>query len=147
MAKAKKTNGRAKAHKAEPKFETRFETNGARKQVTHALARVQEGFREAGEAIREAGETMGGESRKVALTLVNHAQDNVVYSFEALRDTLQAETFAEAVKIQQAAMAEMFRRSLRQMREVGEIVSHSGTKTLKPITKFVSALRDTRTAA
>jgi hypothetical protein len=33
------------------------------------------------------------------------------------------------------------------MREVGEIVSHSGTKTLKPITRFVTSLRDTRTAA
>ena len=108
---------------------------------SHALARVQDGFREAGDAFREAGEAMGGESRKVALTIVNHAQDNVVYSFEALRDTLQAETFAEAVKIQQAAMTEMFRRSLRQMREVGEIVGTSGSKSLKPITKLVSTLR------
>jgi hypothetical protein len=140
MAKAKKTNGRAKAHHA--KAEAKFDTNGARKQVTHALARVQEGFREAGEAFREAGEAMGGEGRKVALTIVNHAQDNVVYSFEALRDTLQAETLAEAVKIQQAAMTEMFRRSLRQMREVSEIVGASSTKSLKPITKFVTSLRN-----
>jgi hypothetical protein len=142
MAKAKKTNGRAKAHRAKAeKVEVKFDTNGARKQVTHALARVQDGFREAGEAFREAGEAMGGESRKVALTIVNHAQDNVVYSFEALRDTLQAETFAEAVKIQQAAMTEMFRRNLRQMREVGEIVGTSGSKSLKPITKLVTSLR------
>jgi hypothetical protein len=142
MAKAKKTNGRAKAHHAKAeKAELKFDTNGARKQVTHALARVQDGFREAGEAFREAGEAMGGESRKVALTIVNHAQDNVVYSFEALRDTLQAETFAEAVKIQQAAMTEMFRRNLRQMREVGEIVGSSSTKSLKPITKLVTSLR------
>jgi hypothetical protein len=140
MTKTKKTNGRAKAHAKTA--EVKFDATGARKQVTHALARVQDGLREAGEAIREAGEAMGGESRKVALTLVNHAQDNVVYSFEALRDTLQAETFAEAVKIQQQAMTEIFRRSLRQMREVGEIVTHSGTKTLKPITKFVTSLRD-----
>lgn len=138
MAKAKKTNGKGKA---QPKVEVKFDTNGARKQVTHALARVQDGFREAGEAFREAGEAMGGESRKVALTIVNHAQDNVVYSFEALRDTLQAETFAEAVKIQQAAVTEMFRRSLRQMREVGEIVGTSGSKSLKPITKLVTSLR------
>jgi hypothetical protein len=141
MAKAKKTNGRAKAHPKAEKVEMNFDTNGARKQVTKAFARVQDGFREAGEAFREAGETVGDESRKVALTIVNHAQDNVVYSFEALRDTLQAETFAEAVKIQQAAMTEMFRRNLRQMREVGEIVGTSGTKALKPITKFVTSLR------
>lgn len=140
MAKAKKANGRAKAHTKAA--EVKFDTNGVRKQATHVIARVQEGFREAGEAFREAGETMGGETRKVALTLVNHAQDNVVYSFEALRDTLQAETFAEAVKIQQHALTEMFRRGIRQMREVGEIVTHSGTKSLKPITKLVSALRD-----
>lgn len=140
MTKTKKTNGRAKARAKTA--EVNFDTTGARKQAAHALARVQDGLREAGEAIREAGEAMGGESRKVALTLVSHAQDNVVYSFEALRDTLQAETFAEAVKIQQQAMTEIFRRSLRQMREVGEIVTHSGSKTLKPITKFVTSLRD-----
>ena len=138
MTKTKKTNGRAKAHAKQAEVQL----DGARERVTHAFSRVQDGLREAGEAIREAGETMGGESRKVALTIVGHAQDNVVYSFEALRDTLQAETFAEAVKIQQQAMTEMFRRSLRQMREVGQIVTHSGTKSLKPISKFVTSLRD-----
>lgn len=143
MAKAKKTNGKAKAH---PKTEAKFATNGASKKVTHAIVRVQEGFREAGEAFRQAGETMGGESRNIALTIVSHAQDNVAHSFEALRETLQAETFAEALKIQQAAMTEAFRRSLRQMREVGEIVGESSTKSLKPITKFVTALRDQRAA-
>jgi hypothetical protein len=144
MAKAKKANGKAKHHaKAEPKFETQ----SRRKQAAHMMARMQDGFREAGEAFREAGETMGGESRKVALTMVNYAQDNVTRSFEALRDTIQAETFAEAVKIQQHAMTDFFRRSLRQMREVGEIVGTSGTKSLKPITKLVTTLRDTRPAA
>jgi hypothetical protein len=141
MAKAKKSRGHAKA---EPK------TNGAahpRAQVNHLVARVQEGFREAGDAFREASETMGDEGRKVALTIVAHAQDNVLKSFETLRDTIQAPTFAEAVKIQSNAFTDMFRRNLRQMREVGEILGQSGNKSLKPITKFVSALRDTRHAA
>jgi hypothetical protein len=136
MAKAKKSRGHAKA-------ETK--TNGAahpRQQVNHLVSRVQEGFREAGDAFREATETMGGESRKVALTLVDHAQDNVLKSFETLRDTLQAATFAEAVKIQQHALTDMWRRNLRQMREVSEIIGQSGTKSLKPITKLVSQLRD-----
>lgn len=139
MAKAKKSNGRAKA---QAKPETFFETNQARKQVTHLVSRVQDGFREAGDAFREAGETMGGESRKVALKLVNHAQDNVLKSFEALRDTIQAESFGEAVRIQQSAIADFWRRSMQQMREVSEIVGDSGNKTLKPITKLVSSLRD-----
>lgn len=144
MAKAKKSNGRAKA---QPKAESFFESNAARKQVTNVITRVQDGFREAGDAFREAGEAMGGESRKVALKLVNHAQDNVLKSFEALRDTIQAESFGEAVRIQQNAFADFFRRSLQQMREVSEIVGDSGNKTLKPITKFVSSIRDYRDAA
>ena len=48
MAKTRKSNGRAKA-KAEPKFET----NGARTQVTHLVSRVQDGIREAGDALRD----------------------------------------------------------------------------------------------
>jgi hypothetical protein len=138
MAKAKKTNGRAKA---QPKAEMNFELNGARKQVTHFVARVQDGMRDAGDAFREAGETFGGEGRKVALKLVSHAQDNVVHSFEALRDTLQADSFAEAVRIQQHALTELFRRSVRQFREVSEIVGESSTKSLKPISKLVATVR------
>lgn len=142
MTKTRKTNGRAKA-----KAETKTETNGTRTQVTHLVSRVQEGFREAGDALREAGETMGGEGRKVALTLVAHAQDNVVWSFEALRETIQADSFADAVKIQQQAMTELFRRSMRQFREVSEIVGESSNRTIRPISKLVTSLRDVRRAA
>jgi len=145
MAKAKKTKTAGRA-KAQPKTTSAFETLG-RKQITPIVSRVQEGFREAGDAFREAGGTMGHEGRKVALTIVSHVQDNVVRSFEALRETLQADSFAEAVKIQQHAMTDMFRRSLRQFREVSEIVGESGNKSLKPITKLVSTLRDARKAA
>ena len=143
MAKAKKTTSRSKAH---PKTNGTFETMGT-KQTTHLVSRVQDGLREAGDAFREVGGTMGHESRKVALTIVSHVQDNVIRSFETLRETLQAETFAEAVKIQQHAMTDMFRRSLRQFREVTEIVGESSNKSLKPITKLVSTLRETRKAA
>ena len=142
MTKTRKTNGRGKA-KAEPKLEA----NTLRAPVGKIVSRVQDGLREASDAFREAGETMGGEGRKVALTLVNHAQDNVVWSFEALRDTIQAGSFAEAVKVQQHAMTELFRRSVRQFREVSEIVGDSSTKTILPISKFVTSLRDTRRAA
>ena len=142
MTKTRKTTGRAKA-----KAEAKVETNGFRAPVTQMVNRMQEGFREAGDALREAGETMTDESRKVALTLVNHAQDNVVWSFDALRETIQAGSFAEAVKVQQQAMTELFRRSVRQFREVSEIVGDSSTKTIRPISRFVTSLRDTRRAA
>jgi|JI91814BRNA_FD_contig_31_6317613_length_856_multi_8_in_0_out_0_2 hypothetical protein len=146
MTKTRKTTGRSKA-KAEAKTEAKVEMNTLRTPVVKMVSRVQEGFREAGDAIREASETMGDEGRKVALTLVNHAQDNAVWSFEALRDTIQAGSFAEAVKVQQHAMTELFRRSVRQFREVSEIVGDSSTKTIRPISRFVTSLRDTRRAA
>jgi hypothetical protein len=142
MTKTRKTTGRSKA-KAEPKVET----TGFRAPVNQMVNRMQEGFREAGDALREAGETMTDESRKVALTLVNHAQDNVVWSFDALRETIQAGSFAEAVKVQQQAMTELFRRSVRQFREVSEIVGDSSTKTIRPISRLVTSLRDARRAA
>jgi len=142
MTKTRKTTGRSKA-----KAEAKVETTGFRAPVNQMVNRMQEGFREAGDALREAGETMTDESRKVALTLVNHAQDNVVWSFDALRETIQADSFAEAVKVQQQAMTELFRRSVRQFREVSEIVGDSSTKTIRPISRFVTSLRDTRRAA
>jgi hypothetical protein len=142
MTKTRKTTGRSKA-----KAEAKVETTGFRAPVNQMVNRMQEGFREAGDALREAGETMTDESRKVALTLVNHAQDNVVWSFDALRETIQADSFAEAVKVQQQAMTELFRRSVRQFREVSEIVGDSSTRTIRPISRFVTSLRDTRRAA
>jgi hypothetical protein len=142
MTKTRKTTSRSKA-----KAEAKVETTGFRAPVNQMVTRMQEGFREAGDALREAGETMTDESRKVALTLVNHAQDNVVWSFDALRETIQAGSFAEAVKVQQQAMTELFRRSVRQFREVSEIVGDSSTKTIRPISRFVTSLRDTRRAA
>ena len=145
MTKTRKTTGRSKA-KTE-KTEAKVETNGFRAPVNQMVTRMQEGFREAGDALREAGEAMTDESRKVALTLVNHAQDNVVWSFDALRETIQVGSFAEAVKVQQQAMTELFRRSVRQFREVSEIVGDSSTKTIRPISRFVTSLRDTRRAA
>jgi len=145
MTKSKKSRTRAKAHQAET--ETYTNGTGARAQVSHLVTRVQDGLRDAGDAFRQASETMGDETRKVALTLVSHAQDNVLKSFETLRDTIKAESFAEAVKIQQQAFGDMWRRNLRQIREVSEIVGESGNKSLKPITKFVASLRDVRNAA
>jgi hypothetical protein len=142
MTKTRKTTARSRA-----KTEAKVEATGFRAPVTQMVTRMQEGFREAGDALREAGETMTDESRKVALTLVNHAQDNVVWSFDALRETIQAGSFAEAVKVQQQAMTELFRRSVRQLREVSEIVGDSSTKTIRPISRFVTSLRDTRRAA
>jgi len=136
-----------KASRSKAKAEMKHEAHNARTPVTQIVSRVQEGFREAGDALREAGETMGGEGRKVALTLVNHAQDNVVWSFDTLRETIQAPTLAEAVKVQQHAMSELFRRSVRQFREVSEIVGDSSTKAIRPISKFVTSLRDVRRAA
>ena len=136
-----------KASRSKAKAEMKHEAHNARTPVTQLVSRVQEGFREAGDALREAGETMGGEGRKVALTLVNHAQDNVVWSFDTLRETIQAPTLAEAVKVQQHAMSELFRRSVRQFREVSEIVGDSSTKAIRPISKFVTSLRDVRRAA
>jgi len=136
-----------KASRSKAKAEMKHEAHNARTPVTQIVSRVQEGFREAGDALREAGETMGGEGRKVALTLVNHAQDNVVWSFDTLRETIQAPTLADAVKVQQHAMSELFRRSVRQFREVSEIVGDSSTKAIRPISKFVTSLRDVRRAA
>ena len=136
--KSKKANGRTKA---QPSFETFADVNGVRNQATHFVARVQDGLRDAGEAFREAGASFGHQGRKVALRLVDNAQDNIVWSFEALRETLEAETFADAVKIQQHAVTELFRRSIRQIREVSEIVGEGSTKSIKPITKFVSSVR------
>lgn len=142
MAKAKKTGSRTKAQaKFQSNFERFADVNGVRTQATHFVARVQDGLRDAGDAFREAGETFGHQGRKVALKIVDNAQDNIVWGFDALRETLEAETFADAVKIQQNAVSELFRRSIRQIREVSEIVGEGSTKTMKPITKLVASVR------
>ena len=61
MAKAKKTNGRAKTQKAD----NNFDLNGVRSQATHFVARMQDGLRDAGEA--QVKETQDALSKWIAL--------------------------------------------------------------------------------
>ena len=89
---------------------TKAKVNGATKTgpATAAnakiFARVQDSFRDAGEALRQAGGLAGDQSRKIALKVIANAEENMTQGFDTLRAVFEADNFAEALKIQQEAL-------------------------------------------
>jgi hypothetical protein len=132
-----------KARRAKAKVKV----NGAAKTTMDVNAklfsRVQHSLRDAGAALRQAGGLAGDESRKIALKVIEHAEENITESFETLRAVLDADNFAEALKIQQEALRETFERNLKQIRVVTEMLAEGGQAALKPLGKFVADLRET----
>lgn len=107
------------------------------------FARVQDSFRDAGEALREAGGLAGDQSRKIAMKVIANAEENMTQGFDTLRAVLEADNFAEALRIQQEALRETFERNLKQIREVTEMLTMGGQTAFKPLGKFVANFRDT----
>ena len=127
-------------------------TNGATAKATTAKAteanakifsRVQDSFRDAGEALREAGGLAGDQSRKIALKVISNAEENMTQGFETLRAVFEADNFQEAMKIQQEALRETFERNLKQIREVTEMLTAGSQTAFKPFGKLVASFRDT----
>lgn len=106
------------------------------------FARVQDSFRDAGEAFRQAGGLAGDQSRKIALKVIANAEENLSHSFEMLRAVLEADNFGEALKIQQEALRDTFERNLKQIREVTEMLTSGGQSAFKPLGKLVANFRD-----
>lgn len=124
--------------------------NGTAKTTTTAtetnakiFARVQDTFRETGEAFREVGGLAGDHSRKIAMKVISNAEENMTQGFETLRAVLEADNFQEALKIQQEALRETFERNLKQIREVTEMLTAGGQTAFKPLGKLVASFRDT----
>jgi hypothetical protein len=128
---------KAKANKVHDNVKVATEANAK------IFSRVQDTFRDAGEAIREAGGVAGDQSRKIALKVIANAEENMTQGFETLRAVLEADNFGEALKIQQEALRETFERNLKQIREVTEMLTMGGQHAFKPLSKLVSNFRDT----
>ena len=130
---------------------TKAKVNGTAHTTAKANAklfsRVQDSFRDAGEAFRQAGGLAGDQSRKIALKVIANAEENLTQGFETLRAVLEADNFGEALKIQQEALRDTFERNLKQIREVTEMLTAGGQTAFKPISHFVGSFRDARKAA
>src|SRR5882672_4422095 len=138
-----------KARRANTKAKTKAnaKVDNVAKATTEANAkmfsRVQDSFRDAGEALREAGGLAGDQSRKIALKVIANAEENMSQGFETLRAVFEAENFGEALKIQQEALRETFERNLKQIREVTEMLTAGSQTAFKPLGKLVANFRET----
>jgi hypothetical protein len=137
------TAKKARRTKAKVNGTAKTTAAGATQANAKIFARVQDSFRDAGDAIREAGGLAGDQSRKIALKVIANAEENMTQGFETLRAVLEADNFQAAMKIQQEALRETFERNLKQIREVTEMLTSSGQTAFKPLGKLVASFRDT----
>jgi hypothetical protein len=136
------TAKKARRTKAKAKVNGTAKTTTAA-DTTKIFSRVQDSFRDAGEALREAGGLAGDQSRKIALKVIANAEENMTQGFETLRAVFEADNFGEALKIQQEALRETFERNLKQIREVTEMLTAGSQTALKPFGKLVATFRET----
>jgi hypothetical protein len=135
--KTRRTKAKAKVNGTAKTTAKATETNAK------IFSRVQDSFRDAGEALREAGGVAGDQSRKIALKVIANAEENMTQGFETLRAVFEADNFQEAMKIQQEALRETFERNLKQIREVTEMLTAGSQNAFKPFGKLVASFRDT----
>lgn len=126
--------------KTAPEAQAHTETKNAPRAASF-YGRVTEGFRDARAVLTQARGLAREEGRTIALKLIEQTEENINQGFETLRAVVEAKSFTDAVRIQQQAVGDTFRRNLKQMREVSELVTQGGTKALKPVRKFVTSLR------
>ena len=136
--KARRTKAKAKVNGTT----TTAKTTKATETNAKIFSRVQDSFRDAGEALREAGGLAGDQSRKIALKVISNAEENMTQGFETLRAVLGADNFQEAMQIQQEALRETFERNLKQIREVTEMLTAGSQTAFKPFGKLVASFRD-----
>lgn len=135
-----KTKASAKPRsKPSAKAETSSETSTDK--VESILAKIQDGFKEAGAALAESGAIMGDKRREILLTLIENAQVNTDATFQALRGVMDSETVTDSLRIQRDALRDGIERNLSQVRDVASLAAQSGRESIEPVAGYLSTLR------
>lgn len=132
---------KAAAKNAPPKARTTAE-KPASENVETILARIQEGFKEAGAALASSGHIMDEKRREILVTLIENAQENANATFTALRNVMEAETIGDSLKIQREALRDGIERNLAQVRDVAALAAQSGRQSFEPVGEYFSNLRE-----
>lgn len=140
-ASAAKRPAAAKSAKKEP-ARTAAAANSDSEPVETILARIQDGFKEAGAALASSGHIMDEKRREILVTLIENAQENANATFAALRDVMEAESIGDSLKIQREALRDGIERNLAQVRDVAALAAQSGRQSLEPVGEYFSNLRD-----
>ena len=114
----------------------------ASENVETILARIQDGFKEAGAALASSGHIMDEKRREILVTLIENAQENADATFAALRDVMEAESIGDSLKIQREALRDGIERNLAQVRDVAALAAQSSRQSFEPMSEYFANLRD-----
>lgn len=117
-------------------------TNDAGEKVETILARIQDGFKEAGAALASSGHIMDEKRREILVTLIENAQENTNATFAALREVMEAESVGDSLRIQREALRDGIERNLAQVRDVASLAAQSGRQSIEPVTEYFTNLRE-----
>ena len=84
----------------------------------------------AGAAIRESAERAVKRTTSLNSKVIDHAEANTREAFAAMRAAADAKSASEIVKIQTKFVREQSERSVKQVREIGELIAKFGRDTI-----------------
>jgi hypothetical protein len=117
-------------------------TKDSSENVETILARIQDGFKEAGAALASSGHIMDEKRREILVTLIENAQENANATFAALREVMEAESIGDSLKIQREALRDGIERNLAQVRDVAALAAQSSRQSFEPVSEYFSNLRE-----
>jgi hypothetical protein len=125
MAKGTKTE--AKAAKPEAGKKSKSTVRDAGKKMAETL-------QSAGANMREAASDAAQNSAKINLAVIDQVEANTRAAFAALRAAAGAKTITDVVSVQRDYVKEQGERSVKQAREIGDLIAQFGRSAVSQLT-------------
>ncbi len=136
MAKQPETAASAKATaapKATPAPEVKTTSEDVSAKAAKAMAKLTEPVKKAGKAVKESTERAVKRTAALNVTVIDHAESNTREAFAAMRQVAAAESVKDIVKIQTKFVRDQSERSMKQVRELGDMIAQFGREAMEQI--------------
>lgn len=117
------------AAKSAPKVDTPSEAVSAK--AAKAMAKLTDPVKKAGKAVKESTERAVKRTAALNVTVIDHAESNTREAFAAMRQVAAAESVKDIVKIQTKFVRDQSERSMKQVRELGDMIAQFGREAME----------------
>lgn len=124
----------AKGKKSEAKAEKPEAAKKAKSAIRNAGEKVAETLQNAGATMREAASDAAESTAKINVTVIDQVEANTRAAFAAMRAAAGAKSITEVVAVQRDYVKEQGERSVKQAREIGDMIAQFGRSAVSQMT-------------
>jgi phasin family protein len=96
-----------------------------------AMAKLTDPVKKAGKAVKESTERAVKRTAALNVAVIDHAESNTREAFAAMRQVAAAESVKDIVKIQTKFVRDQSERSVKQVRELGDMIAQFGREAME----------------